>query len=95
MKKLILQSYDKSYLLTNLSFCLNFFKKNNIKYKFFIFPDKKKSISLLKSPHVYKKFKEHFIRKISKVAIETDHRNIQILISRLNLNKNLINIKFK
>lgn len=94
-KKLILQSYNNNCLQANLLFCLNFLDKKNLKYKVLFSPTKEKTISLLKSPHVYKKFKEHYIRKTSKAIIQTEYNNIKLLISKLNINKNMINIKIQ
>lgn len=95
MKQLVFKSYNQQYLHSNLCFAVSFLKKNRFKYKLIMLPVKQKSISLLKSPHVYKKFKEHFIRDLSKVIIETEYKNIQLLFSKLNINKNLINIEIK
>lgn len=94
-KKLIIQSYNSNCLRASLLFCLNFLNKNNLEYKVFFYPTKEKTISLLKSPHVYKKFKEHYVRKISKAIIQTKYDNIKLLISKLNINKNIVNIKVK
>ena len=58
--KLELKTLNKSILLIYNTFLQNLFLKLNIFYKKFFLPIKKKKITLLKSPHVYKKAREQF-----------------------------------
>jgi len=78
----------------------NFFLKKvleklNIKYHFYFLPLKKKKITLLKSPHVYKTAREQFEIKYYRVCIRII--NIKMLtLYWLLLNKpSIVQIKIK
>lgn len=56
------------------------FKKLNIQNSTFSLPTTKKKITLLKSPHVYKKAKEHFeMRTYRKKVIFDSFNNLSML----------------
>lgn len=76
-----LKSSDKNILLTYKNFLLTFFDKRIISTVFSL-PVKKKKITLLKSPHVYKKAKEQFeIRYYTTVIL---FKNLSISPDRFN-----------
>jgi ribosomal protein S10 len=58
--QLFLNSIDKRSILIYQRFLIKMFKCNNTNFKTFFLPKKKKRITLLKSPHVYKKAREQF-----------------------------------
>ena len=58
--KLQIESINKKCILLYVYFIKIFCKKINLFYKYCFLPKKIKSYVFLKSPHVYKKFKEHF-----------------------------------
>lgn len=55
-----LKSINKPILVIYQNFLKKIFNKINIEFTFIATPIKKKRITLLKSPHVYKKAKEQF-----------------------------------
>ena len=57
--KLRLESTNKKCLTLYVKYLVNIFYFNKIKFKLF-FLKKKKTLTFLKSPHVFKKAKEHF-----------------------------------
>jgi ribosomal protein S10 len=70
MFKIIINSSSKKSLNLYCYFLNFLFKKLNTKKSFFNFPTTKKRITLLKSPHVYKKSKEQFeIKTYSSIII--------------------------
>ena len=96
--QLVLKSSSKKSLIFYVSFLKNIFIKLNLKdITFFSFKRKIIRITLLKSPHVYKKAKEQFEIKYYKVLITL--KNITInsnFIKYLLLNKpKSINVKLK
>ena len=67
-----------------------------ISYSFFILPKKKKRITLLKSPHVYKKAREQFEIITHKACFSINVKNKFSLIRWLFLNKPaIVQIKVK
>lgn len=77
MMQLILKSYDKdilkiysNYLLTDNSF---FYKNRQVRL-----PKIKKKITLLRSPHVFKKSKDHYQQVIHTIIISLD-KNVNLL----------------
>jgi ribosomal protein S10 len=60
MYKIILSSSSKKSLNLYLRFLTLIFQKLNTSVSLFDLPTTKKSVALFKSPHVYKKAKEHF-----------------------------------
>ncbi len=60
MKKIIIKSLCKHTLSAYLSFIQGILKSSNISYSLIFLPIKEKKITLLKSPHVFKKSKEQF-----------------------------------
>ncbi len=85
MLTLTLKSIDKISHNLYLNYLNNFITcfSNQVKFKFFTFPVKKKKFAVLKSPHVHKKSFEHFEFKKYKTIV---------LIS--NFNKNSIDFKY-
>lgn len=55
-----LKSVNKESLILYKTFLINILEKQNIKFNLIFLPKKKKKITLLKSPHVYKKAREQF-----------------------------------
>lgn len=87
MYQIKLSSYSQKTLNLYIEFLKLNFKKVNIKFSKFDLPKTKKKITLLKSPHVYKKSKEHFeIKKFKTVFVFKDFVNITTL-KHLVLNK--------
>jgi len=66
--KLQIESVNKNCMFFYIYFIKKFCKKINLAYKYFSLPKKIKSFVFFKSPHVYKKFKEHFSVKTYKSA---------------------------
>lgn len=60
MYKIVLSSSSKKSLNLYIQFLSIIFKNLNINHSIFNLPTTRKRIALLKSPHVYKKSKEHF-----------------------------------
>jgi len=60
MYKITLSSSSKKSLNLYIKFLSVMFKNLNINHSLFNLPTTRKRIALLKSPHVYKKSKEHF-----------------------------------
>jgi ribosomal protein S10 len=82
--KLKLISLNKKSLILYNSFLLNIFNKLNIKYSIINLPKKKKIITLLKSPHVYKKARKQFefntYKKIINIKINLKFNTLKFLI---------------
>ena len=79
MNKIILKSTSKKSLDLYVKFLTLLLKNLNLKHSFFYLPETKKRIALLKSPHVYKKFKEHFeIRNYKVLFSFPSFLNLQI-----------------
>lgn len=64
-----IESVNKKCFNLYLSFILKTFLLLNIKVKMFCLPQKLKKITFLKSPHVFKKSKEHFELRKYKVFL--------------------------
>lgn len=64
--KLQIESINKNCIFFYAYFIKILCKKLNLDYKYFCLPKKIKSFVFLKSPHVFKKFKEHFNVKTYK-----------------------------
>jgi ribosomal protein S10 len=60
--KVILELYSSSQkvIVAYLRYLISQFKKLNILFNLCIFPKKKKKLTLLRSPHVFKKAREQF-----------------------------------
>ncbi|MBL4623632.1 MAG: hypothetical protein JKY42_00565 [Flavobacteriales bacterium] len=67
MYQIILSSNSKKSLVLYILFLKLLFKKLKLNFSVFNLPSTKKRLTLLKSPHVYKKSKEHFEIKNFKV----------------------------
>jgi ribosomal protein S10 len=81
--KIILHSSSKITLnlyITFLKTILDTFQEETLQYNVFSFPMKIKRITLLKSPHVFKKAKEHFeIREYKTVVFVKTSLHLDIL----------------
>ena len=69
MYKIIINSTSKKSINLYFKFLTLVLNKLNLPFFAFNFPMKNKKITLLKSPHVYKKSKEHFELRKYKFAI--------------------------
>jgi ribosomal protein S10 len=92
---LTIQSTNKNVLLSYKNFLISIFDKSCINYSIFL-PTKKKKITLLKSPHVYKKAKEQFevryYKSVTSLSFEFSTKSLRCLF----LNKpSSINLKIK
>jgi ribosomal protein S10 len=80
MNKFFLKSSSKKSLDLYLQFLKLIFDKLGFTSSFFYLPITKKRIALLKSPHVYKKFKEHFeIRNYKVIFSFSSFLNLKVL----------------
>ena len=74
-----LKSIKKETLILYKTFLINILKKQNIDFSIAYLPKKRKKITLLKSPHVYKKAREQFeIIKYSIVIKIYDNINSKL-----------------
>lgn len=64
-----IESVDRRCLNLYLRFVLKIFLKQNVKYSIFFLPLLIKRITFLKSPHVFKKAKEHFELRKQRVIL--------------------------
>lgn len=91
---IILKTNKKNLLKIYLAFIKNIFIKLNIKYKISQLPRKFKRITILKSPHVYKKAREQFeIRTFSSIIKIYNYNMSFNFLNFFSLNKPN-NIKF-
>lgn len=90
--KLKIESVDNKILALYTRFIINLLKAGNIDSRIIHLPKKIKRITLLKSPHVFKKAKEHFQLKKNKIVIFCS-LNIYKLKSFLINRPNTIKIK--
>ncbi len=72
MKQIIIKSSCNYTLKAYVSYLELMFRKLNIKTSVFFLPSSERKITLLKSPHVYKKAKEQFKISTYKVVISLD-----------------------
>ena len=79
MKQIIIKSSCNYTLKTYVSYLELLFKQLNINTSIFFLPASERKITLLKSPHVYKKAKEQFKVSTYKVLISIDITNSTIL----------------
>ena len=90
--KLRLESTNKKCLSLYIKYLINIFFFNKIKFKLF-FLKKKKKITFLKSPHVFKKAKEHF-EFIKHIAVFYFNSNNNITKILLKNKPSTIKVKF-
>ena len=86
MIKLKLKSLNKEILITYQTYILKVLEKINTKYSIINLPTKIKKITVLKSPHVYKKAREQFQISIFKTTLNISTIN-SYFIKHLLLNK--------
>lgn len=86
MRTLTLKSYNKQFLDNSFIYLKVSLEKQGIPFKFLNRKKSVKKITLLKSPHVYKKFKEHYAQTIHSLVLQVPSVNSGILslISSLN-----------
>lgn len=72
MNKIIINSSSKKSLVLYIKFLTIIFNRLNLNFSIFSSPTTKKRITLLKSPHVYKKAKEHFEIKNFQTILSFD-----------------------
>lgn len=78
--KLELKTLEKSILIVYNRFLQNLFAKLKIKGKFFSLPKRTKKITLLRSPHVYKKSREQFeFNSYKQIIVITSGCNLAFL----------------
>lgn len=70
MMKLKIKSLNKDSLSLYKKFIIKVLTKSNLSYSIFTLPNKKKRITLLKSPHVNKKAREQFQFDSYKLLID-------------------------
>ena len=96
MKKIVqinLESTNKKCFFLYAFFLKKMLKKLKISTSSIYLPTRTKNIVLLKSPHVYKKSKEHFIFKKYQLLIKFFIKDINIIKSILLNKPNTIKIK--
>jgi ribosomal protein S10 len=87
MYKIIICSSSKKSIDLYFNFLILVLNKLNVTFFVFNLPTDKKRIALLKSPHVYKKSKEHFEIRKYKSVILIDFRVDLKMLKLLLLNK--------
>lgn len=93
MKTIILKSYNKTSLKFAMTYLKSIFDKNQSNFSFFNRPIIEKRITVLKSPHVHKKFKEHYVQKEYTLILKLDKEiSVNFILSGVQLNKNSISI---
>ena len=83
MKQIIIKSSCNYTLKTYVSYLELLFKQLNINTSIFFLPASERKITLLKSPHVYKKAKEQFKVNSYKVTISLEELNNQQTLNKL------------
>jgi ribosomal protein S10 len=93
MKTIVLKSYNKISLKFAMSYLKTIFDKQQISYYFLNRPIVEKGITILKSPHVYKKFKEHYVQREYTLILKVNKDiNITSILPVMQLNKSSISI---
>ncbi len=93
-RKFIITSSSQKSLNVYIKYLKLVFKSLNIKPAYFFLPTKIKKITLLKSPHVNKKAKEHFeIRNYRRIVCFNTSSEIENLISLISNKPKTINLK--
>lgn len=94
MKTLIFKSYNKNALNFYMEYVKVLLIKKEYNYSFFNKIVNTNKITILKSPHVHKKFKEHYVQKEYSVVLKLceNDKKILSLLSVLHLNKNSISL---
>lgn len=97
MKTITFKSYNPSSLLFTKKYLINLLETHQIPYSFSSNPLLTKKISLLKSPHVYKKFKEHYVRSehVLNLQMKVTFNQFIFLLPFLNINRNSVSFKIK
>ncbi len=75
MKQIIIKSSCNYTLKAYVSYLELLFKKLNLTVSVFYLPSSERKLTLLKSPHVYKKAKEQFKIATYKVVLSVDLTN--------------------
>ena len=87
MVQIKLKSHDKESLILYKTFIIKILENFNISYKRIDLPTRKKKLTILKSPHVYKSAREQFIIKTYKTFILLDTEISLSKLKRLIINK--------
>jgi len=87
IQKIKLKTVNNNCLKIYLNFLFKIFKYYNIKFKYVFLPKKIKTLTFLKSPHVFKKAKEHFKLTEYSVFLIFKVKNLNSLKSFMNLYK--------
>lgn len=96
MLQINIKSIKKNILNIYVKYLFNLFKNLQIEYSFISLPTKKKRITLLKSPHVYKKAREQFQLNLYKKTITIKKFKTFKIFNYLLLNKpKLLNLKIR
>ena len=97
MIKIVFKSYNSDVL----NFYKGYFSKlavsKNKVFNVISLPNLKEKITLLKSPHVHKKFKEHYFRKTHILVIKTNLSKVEVksLLSSFSINRNGVAVYFQ
>lgn len=83
--KIIIKSVKNKLLIIYCHFLLNLIKKLNLKVLLINVPTKRKEITLLKSPHVYKKAREQFNLNIYKRVLIINTLNSKSVVNKIHL----------
>jgi hypothetical protein len=97
MKIITFKSYNQSSLLFTKNYLISLLETHQVSYSFYSKPLITKKISLLKSPHVYKKFKEHYVQTeyVLNLQVEITSKQFARFLPLLNLNRNSISFEIK
>ena len=97
MLQISIISFKPNILKIYSLFLEKLFKKLKLNYSLVSIPKKKKKLTLLKSPHIYKKAREQFeLISYKKIVIIKNNNNTISYLNYFILNKpNLINITIK
>lgn len=86
-KVFILKSLDAKSIYLYKNFIVALLSTINIKYRVFHFPIKKKTVTLLKSPHVYKSAREQFEIRYYKMIVFIPKLSNSFVLNNLLINK--------
>lgn len=94
MKTLVFKSYNKDALNFYMEYVKLILIKKEYNYSFFNKLIGVNKITFLKSPHVHKKFKEHYAQKEYSIVLKLreDDNRVLSLLSVLHLNRNSISL---
>lgn len=87
MRTITLKSYDSQIISLYCTYLRITLKRLNLPYTYCHTKQVNEKLTLLKSPHVYKKFKEHYRQDIYTVSFSLQVRplKLQKIVSLLNI----------